>query len=310
MSGLPLYFYLKKKKIGNPVLANLTFTSQQKYTKTATKICPGCYQIDPSTEDGKAKVEIPPKHILKLMNISKEEYLQGSRLDFFPELRVASQIEEPVYLIECLDSVPRLRKVYEALFGLLKFDTLVLVDGGTDSLMFGDEDELGTPYEDMMNMAAVYFAELISVPRYLLSLGYGLERGIKLEDLERNYARLDKIGGFLGEFPLSLDQEETRKYREIYLKSNPRYSIICAGVCAALEGKFGPLTDSPVEERVEDDRPTVVEKTCSYFLFTLNSVMDLNLYAKKLKEKDDYGILQVIREVENLKKKTPEKKED
>ena len=32
----------------------------------------------------------------------------------------------------------------------LGIDTIILADGGTDSLMCGDEEELGTPTEDMV----------------------------------------------------------------------------------------------------------------------------------------------------------------
>lgn len=34
-------------------------------------------------------------------------------------------------------------------------DTVVLVDGGTDSLMRGDEQALGSPQEDMLSIAGV-----------------------------------------------------------------------------------------------------------------------------------------------------------
>ena len=37
----------------------------------------------------------------------------------------------------------------------LQLDTIILVDGGTDSLMRGDEAKLGTPEEDMASIAAV-----------------------------------------------------------------------------------------------------------------------------------------------------------
>ncbi len=38
-------------------------------------------------------------------------------------------------------------EVYEALAKELQMDAIVLVDGGTDSLMQGDEEGLGTPME-------------------------------------------------------------------------------------------------------------------------------------------------------------------
>ena len=38
-------------------------------------------------------------------------------------------------------------EVYEALVKELQVDAIILADGGTDSLMQGDEDGLGTPME-------------------------------------------------------------------------------------------------------------------------------------------------------------------
>lgn len=37
-----------------------------------------------------------------------------------------------------------------------EIDCVILVDGGTDSLMRGDEVELGTPTEDMSSIAAIH----------------------------------------------------------------------------------------------------------------------------------------------------------
>ena len=40
---------------------------------------------------------------------------------------------------------------------------------------------------------------------YLLSLGYGLEEGILTSEVDCNIAKLESMGGFLGEVPLSRD---------------------------------------------------------------------------------------------------------
>lgn len=44
---------------------------------------------------------------------------------------------------------------YEALVKKLNLDTIITVDGGTDSLMTGDECGLGTPTEDMSTICAL-----------------------------------------------------------------------------------------------------------------------------------------------------------
>ena len=48
-----------------------------------------------------------------------------------------------------------LRAAYQWLVEELRVSAVVLVDGGTDILMRGDEVGLGTPAEDMSSLAAV-----------------------------------------------------------------------------------------------------------------------------------------------------------
>jgi hypothetical protein len=52
--------------------------------------------------------------------------------------------------------VQPLREAYQYLADHLSLDAIVLVDGGTDILMRGDESGLGTPEEDMASLAAVH----------------------------------------------------------------------------------------------------------------------------------------------------------
>ena len=79
--------------------------------------------------------------------------------DYFPErtlsrwFRDAEGEEVPVYGFRRCGVAP-LREAYETLRRKLGLDALVLVDGGTDSLMRGDEFGLGTPDEDITSIVA------------------------------------------------------------------------------------------------------------------------------------------------------------
>lgn len=84
---------------------------------------------------------------------------RGSRV-YFPEVHLAAWLskrfgETPVYAIEHSGARP-VRAAYQWLVEALAIDALVLVDGGTDSLMRGDEAGLGTPQEDMASLSAGY----------------------------------------------------------------------------------------------------------------------------------------------------------
>ena len=52
-----------------------------------------------------------------------------------------------------------LQEAHACLVDHLKVDTIILADGGSDSLLRGDEQGLGTPLEDMTSIAAIHWLE-------------------------------------------------------------------------------------------------------------------------------------------------------
>jgi hypothetical protein len=79
--------------------------------------------------------------------------------DYFPERTLArwlaaNDLPSTVYAFPRL-GVQTLRAAYRELVDHLGIDAIVLVDGGTDILMRGDEAGLGTPVEDMTSLGAV-----------------------------------------------------------------------------------------------------------------------------------------------------------
>ncbi len=101
------------------------------------------------------------------------------RGDYFPEQTLARWLAlhglpDTVYALSRTGVTP-LRAAYRALLDHLGgVDAVVLVDGGTDILMRGDEHGLGTPEEDMASLGAV--AGLDEVPHRLVAcLGFGVD---------------------------------------------------------------------------------------------------------------------------------------
>ncbi|MEV4413365.1 DUF1152 domain-containing protein [Catellatospora sp. NPDC049609] len=79
--------------------------------------------------------------------------------DYFPERTLAQWLHlrglpATVYAFPKTGVQP-LRQAYRVLVERLRADAVVLVDGGTDILMRGDETGLGTPEEDMASLASV-----------------------------------------------------------------------------------------------------------------------------------------------------------
>lgn len=216
-SGLPLYFGLRQA--GKRVyLANLSFSNL--HPTSGRRLTPALVEV---TAD-------------------------APRVDgYFPEYHLARWFrnqgdEVPVY---CLDRVgfKPLREGYQALVEQLCPDAVVLIDGGTDSLMRGDEVGLGTPEEDIASIAVV---DQLDVPgKYLVCLGFGVDafHGVCHAHSLEAIAELTRLGGFLGSLSLTAEMPEVRRYVEATeavfqaMPSDP--SIVTASILSALEGHYG-----------------------------------------------------------------------
>src|SRR5262249_46059894 len=121
---------------------------------------------------------------------------------YFPEFHLTRwfrrQGEEVA--VHCFDRTgfQPLREAYRAVVEYLQADAVVLGDGGTDSLMRGDEAGLGTPEEDIASIAAV---DELEVPKkYLVCLGFGVDafHGVCHVHALEAVAELTRQGAFLG----------------------------------------------------------------------------------------------------------------
>jgi hypothetical protein len=123
-------------------------------------------------------------------------------------------------------------------------DAIVLVDGGTDILMRGDEDGLGTPEEDMSSLAAV--ATLPDrLVRLVACLGFGIDsyHGVCHAHVLENLAALQRAGAYLGAFSIAPDSPEAVAYLDAVAHAErftpARPSIVNAQIAASLRGEFG-----------------------------------------------------------------------
>ncbi|BFO17993.1 hypothetical protein SHKM778_43810 [Streptomyces sp. KM77-8] len=106
-----------------------------------------------------------------------------------------------------------LRAAYRALIERHDIDAVVLVDGGTDILLRGDEAGLGTPEEDLTSVAAL--AALGGVPdRFVVSVGFGVDahHGVNHVQVLENIAALERDGAYLGAFSIPRATREGALY--------------------------------------------------------------------------------------------------
>ena len=175
-AGLPLYFAMRAR--GARVhLANLSFSRVD--AVSGHRPAPTVVAVEPDS-DGPS--------------------------GYFPEKHLSAWLREQgepprVFAFE-KSGVVQLRDAYEALVRELAVDAIVLVDGGTDSLLRGDEAGLGTPSEDMASIAAV---DDVEVPTKLLaSIGFGVDafHGVCHAQVLETVAAIARHCGYLGSFSL------------------------------------------------------------------------------------------------------------
>lgn len=250
--GLPLYFELRDA--GCRVhLANLSFTNLR-FIHDAVPLCEGCLGVTPQSH---------------------------SVLLYAPELHLARHLGETIWCFYG-GGVLQLLAAYRALVAHLDIDGIVLVDGGVDSLMRGDEPKMGTIMEDWQSLAAVSQLNEVS-QRQLVTLGYGAENDIDLDSVQGNVAALKTEGVFLGAYPLFAEQPAVQKYAEAVEFAHSRRgqdpSAINASILAAIQGRYGNIHAT---EKTRGTRLALSPLTHEYWFFDLLGVARRHLYLDAL----------------------------
>ena len=273
--GIPLYLALAH--LGKQVfLANLSFTSLG--AQSGERVTPSTVKV---TADS-----LYPE-------------------DYFPERTLCEWLlargdDTCVYTFEKTGVRP-LVEAYTFLESELDLDAIVLVDGGTDSLMRGDEAGLGTPAEDMISLAA---ACATSVPNKLLyCLGFGIDtfHGVCHAHFLEAVAALSRDGGYLGAFSLTSEMPEARAYMdavEYSMKQTPgRPSIVNASILAALEGMYGDVHKT---DRTRSSTLWINPLMSLYWCFDLDAVARRSLYLHELA--DTESMFEVVAIIEAVRK--------
>jgi hypothetical protein len=208
---------------------------------------------------------------------------------YFPERSLARYlasrgITAPIYAFEKVGARP-LGAAYAAVCEHFSPDAIVLVDGGTDILMFGDEAGLGTPQEDMVSLAAV--ASLADIPERLVAcIGFGIDayHGVCHAHFLENVATLDRDGAYLGAFSVPRVSEEGRAFLDAIgatqAETPRRSSIVNGSIAAAIRGEFG---DVQFTERTRGSELFVNPLMALYFTFDLVGLAARSLYLKSLR---------------------------
>jgi len=271
-AGLPIYSRLRS--IGKTVfLANLSFT----YLKgtNAPELSPCLYAVDEST-------------------VGEDRYFPERTLCRFVSRRLGESIR--VYAFEREGAKP-IREAYSYLAARLNIDAVVLLDGGTDILLRGDEASLGTPAEDVVSLAAV---NALHVPtRMVACVGFGIDtfHGVCHANWLENLAGLASEGAFLGAIALLPSMPEVRFYLDAVddaeFATPDRPSIVNGSIASAIQGRFG---DCHRSRRTRGSKLFINPLMSLLWICELAAVARRNLYLDRLKDTESHR--EVLQEIE------------
>lgn len=193
--------------------------------------------------------------------------------------------------------VQPLRAAYRALIERYEIDAVVLVDGGTDILMRGDESGLGTPEEDLTSVAAL--AGIDGPERLIVSVGFGVDayHGVSHGLVLENIAALERAGAYLGAFSVSRSTREGALFVDAVAHAQERTpdhpSIVNGSIAAAVQGSFG---DVQFTSRTRGSELFVNPLMSLCFAFELEGVARRCLYLDRIE--DTHLIRQVSSAIE------------
>jgi len=213
----------------------------------------------------------------------------SNEMPYFPEKWLAEWLSAngqaiPIYAF-AKSGVRPLSAAYRWIVDHHQIDLIVLVDGGTDSILFGDEPGLGTVVEDAVSIVAVDKAA--GEQAVLAAIGFGVDHyhGVSHHAFLENVARLTGDGGYLGAFSLQRDTAEATAFLDLVDYANQRQpahpSIVCNSIASALRGEFG---NYHATNRTSGTDLFINPLMSQYWTFTVSSIVRQMVYAGALAE--------------------------
>jgi hypothetical protein len=250
--GLPIYFELKKHGI-NAHLANFSFSDVE-------------------------NVDFGIRLTKTLVGVTSQA---GRLFPYFPEFHLSNWFKEKrnedvtIWCFHKTGAAP-LTENYKILAEHLSLDGILLVDGGVDSLVRGDEAEMGTAIEDLTSLYAVNQLSSINT-RLLACIGFGAEQNLTHAHILENMTSLTKEGGFLGSCSLTPQMESYGAYDEavMFVQANEFQdsSVINSSIVSAVRGNYG---DYHLTEKTKRSHLWISPLMSIYWFFDFDSVVKQN----------------------------------
>jgi hypothetical protein len=212
---------------------------------------------------------------------------RAAEIPYFPEKWLAEWLSRgeqlvPIYAF-AKSGVRPLAAAYRSIIDRHDIDTVLLVDGGTDSLVFGDEPGVGSVVEDAVSLVA---ADQAAGEKVLLAaIGFGVDHyhGVSHHAVLENAAQLIRDGAFLGTFSISQGSKEADAFLDLVDYANHRQpqhpSIVCNSIASALRGEFG---NYHATNRTSGNELFINPLMTQYWTFQSSAVVRRMAYAGQL----------------------------
>lgn len=213
---------------------------------------------------------------------------KSNEIPYFPEKWLAERLlargqAAPVYAF----AKSGVRPLSDAYIWIMdhQIDLVLLVDGGTDSIIFGDEPGLGTVVEDAVSMVAVDKAA--GGQALPAAVGFGVDHyhGVSHHAFLENVARLTRGGRISRRVFTVADMPEAAAFLDLIEYANQRqslhWSIVCNSIASALRGEFGNYHST---NRTSGSDLFINPLMSQYWTFELSRVVPHLVYAAKLAE--------------------------
>ncbi|MEW6210094.1 MAG: DUF1152 domain-containing protein [Acidobacteriota bacterium] len=185
-----------------------------------------------------------------------------------------------------------LHQAYEHLVSRFNIDAIVLIDGGIDAILRGDEFSIGTPEEDLTSLAAVNQMNVSTKILACVGLSAEIRDQINHAQVFERMAKLARTGGYLGAAALVKGAESCRMYREavdfVFAgQKRQRRSHVHSTIIKAINGRFGQ----------EGPFVWLSPLLNMYWFFSLDTVAREHLFLKSIVETETMDeVSSIIRE--------------
>lgn len=241
-SCVPWFVNLSKSEQDNCMLANYTFTDDIYWYATESQSL--------------TQEQMYSDYFVKIDETTK---VTKKNKDYFPELHLSIFLNKPVFAVRMLPC-PTLFFALDEFVQEHNIKRIILVDGGVDLCLFGNETMFGSPAEDSQTFLACHE---VSVRRglsfTLVCCALGVD-AVSIDQFKQNWAALDqKVTQVI---PMTETNCNFKEFKRL-LDDSKSESIIQCSLLAAMEGHRGIYVNPRLRQKIDNEScmPDLTDET-------------------------------------------------